>query len=327
MEKTWGYFPNDALPYHYKYEHSAVTTDCVIFSFDGHKLNVLLIQRGLEPYKGQWAFPGGFLKTDETVEQGALRELREETGLEPTRIEQFGCFSAPDRDPRERVLTIAFFALVRPREVKGGDDAADAKWFSLDELPLLAFDHAEILKSALSRLKQAIHFEPIGFELMNEEFKISDLQRLYEAILDTKFDRRNFQKKILSLGILEEASEEDRGSLRNSESSPSKYYSRNFDYMSADSMPEIHACSAPSYDSESDLLMSEICAAEAPSSAYKKPRSVNANSLKTSSDSKSRTGSSTDSDSEESWSRAPKRYRFIRKAYDAMKKNFDKKEF
>ena len=117
--------------YCYKYPHPSVTTDCVIFGFDGAKLNVLLVQRGIEPYKGRWAFPGGFLNMDESTEEGALRELKEETGLEGAYIEQLGCYSAPDRDPRERVITIAYFALVKIQEVKGGDDAANAKWFCL----------------------------------------------------------------------------------------------------------------------------------------------------------------------------------------------------
>ena len=118
-----------------------------------------------------------------------------------------GVFSKPDRDPRERVITIAFYALVKPSEVHGGDDADEAAWFPIDDLPQLAFDHADIIHSALERLKRDIHFEPIGFDLLDEEFTIPDLQRLYEIILGVKFDRRNFQRKILSSGILEEAEE------------------------------------------------------------------------------------------------------------------------
>ena len=119
--------------YCYKYPHPAVTTDCVIFGFNGERLQVLLIERGIEPYKGRWAFPGGFLKMDETAEEGALRELKEETGLENAYIQQLHTFSDPNRDPRERVITIAYYALVRIQEVKGGDDAAAARWFPLDE--------------------------------------------------------------------------------------------------------------------------------------------------------------------------------------------------
>ena len=182
--------------YCYKYPHPAVTTDCVIFGFDGTKLNVLLIERGVEPYKGKWAFPGGFLDMDESAEQGALRELQEETGLTGAFIEQLGCFSEPDRDPRERIITIAYYALVKRQDVKGGDDAARAKWFSLEEVPQLAFDHDRILREAIAKLRERIHFKPIGFELLPEKFTMKELQSLYEAILDVKFDRRNFAKKM-----------------------------------------------------------------------------------------------------------------------------------
>ena len=193
----------EELNYHYKYPHPSVTTDCVIFGFDGTRMKVLLVQRGIEPYKGRWAFPGGFLQMDESAEEGALRELREETGLSGAFIRQFHTFSAPDRDPRERVITIAFYALVRIEEVTGGDDAADARWFALDEVPQLAFDHDQILRTAEQALRQQIHFEPVGFELMPEKFTLRELQNLYEAILGVRFDKRNFSNKINRLGLLE----------------------------------------------------------------------------------------------------------------------------
>ncbi len=207
MAKNYTYVRGAAFPYQYKYEHPAVTTDCVIFTYEDWKLKVLLVKRGGEPYKGEWALPGGFLRSDETAKEGALRELREETGLEAAAIGELGVFSDPGRDPRERVITIAFYALVKPSEVQGGDDADEAAWFPIDELPQLAFDHADIIHVALERIKRDIHFEPIGFDLLDEEFTIPDLQRLYEIILGVKFDRRNFQRKILSSGILEEAEE------------------------------------------------------------------------------------------------------------------------
>ena len=193
--------------YCYKYTHPAVTTDCVIFGFDGIKLKVLLIERGIEPYKGKWAFPGGFLKMDESCEEGALRELREETGLDNAYIKQFYTFSDPDRDPRERVITVAYYALVKIQEVRGGDDAASAQWFDLDSIPQLAFDHDRILRIALKCLRQQIHFEPIGFELLPEKFTMKELQNLYEAILDVKFDRGNFTKKMLHFNILTQLDE------------------------------------------------------------------------------------------------------------------------
>lgn len=194
---------NEGLKYSYKYPHPSVTTDCVIFGFDGVKLKVLLVERGMAPYKGRWAFPGGFLNMDESAEEGALRELKEETGLEGVYIRQFHTFSDPQRDPRERVITIAYYALVRMQEVKGGDDASDARWFALDEVPPLAFDHDQILRKAEKTLRQQIHFEPVGFELLPEKFTIKQLQNLYEAILDMRFDRRNFYNKMRRLGMLE----------------------------------------------------------------------------------------------------------------------------
>lgn len=193
--------------YCYKHPHPSVTTDCVIFGFDGSKLKVLLIERGIEPYKGRWAFPGGFLKMEESAEEGALRELQEETGLTGAYIEQFHTFTDPKRDPRERVITIAYFALVRIQDVKGGDDAAKAQWFALDEIPQLAFDHDMILRMAQSRLRERIHFQPIGFELIPEKFTMKDLQELYEAILEVKFERSNFAKKMLHYELVEQLEE------------------------------------------------------------------------------------------------------------------------
>lgn len=204
----------EELKYHYKYPHPSVTTDCVIFGFDGTKMRVLLIERGIEPYKGRWAFPGGFLNMDESAEVGALRELREETGLKGAYIKQLHTFSDPKRDPRERVITIAYYALVRLQEVKGGDDAAKAEWFALDEVPALAFDHDLILRMALQELRKQIHFEPIGFELLPEKFTMSQLQTLYEAILEVHFDRRNFANKMLKLGILEETGDRPKDAAR-----------------------------------------------------------------------------------------------------------------
>jgi 8-oxo-dGTP diphosphatase len=188
--------------YTYKYPHPSVTTDCVIFGFDGIKLHVLLVERGIEPYKGMWAFPGGFLKMDETAEEGALRELKEETDLSVGYIDQFYTFTAPGRDPRERVITIAHYAIVRMQEVKGGDDAARARWFAIDDIPPLAFDHDRILRKAMETLRESIHFRPIGFELLPVKFTLKQLQMLYEAILGVQFDRRNFAKKMLHYELI-----------------------------------------------------------------------------------------------------------------------------
>lgn len=209
MGKNYTYKPGDPFPFQYKYEHMAVTTDCVIFTYEDWKLKVLLVRRGGEPFKGEWAFPGGFLHMDETAEEGAFRELREETGLVPSAIGQLGVFSEMDRDPRERVITIAWYALVKPHEVVGGDDADEAAWFPVNDLPPLAFDHDKIFQAAMERLRRDIYFQPVGFDLLDDEFTIPDLQRLYETILGVKFDRRNFQRKILASGILENAEKEE----------------------------------------------------------------------------------------------------------------------
>lgn len=201
-----------AKRYTYKYPHPAVTTDCVIFGYDQKEgLSVLLVERGVNPFKGSWAFPGGFMDMDEDAETGARRELKEETGLEAGYIKQFGTFTEVNRDPRERVITIAYFALVKKEEVKGGDDAAAARWFPIGEIPPLAFDHDRILRVALSRLKEMIHFEPVGFELLPEVFTMPALQDLYESILEVRFDRRNFASKLLHLGILDEVGDRPKG--------------------------------------------------------------------------------------------------------------------
>lgn len=199
--------------YCYKYPHPSVTTDCVIFGFDGSELKVLLIERGIEPFKGKWALPGGFMRMDESAEECARRELKEETGLTVNYIKQFHTFTAVDRDPRERVITIAHYALVRLEDVKGGDDAAKAQWFSLNDVPTLAFDHDAILRKAENELRQQIHFEPIGFELLPEKFTMKALQQLYEAILDVHFDRRNFHNKMLHLGLLNQTEDKIKGHM------------------------------------------------------------------------------------------------------------------
>lgn len=203
-----------------RYWHPAVTTDAVVFGFDGEKLNVLLIERGGEPFKGSWALPGGFIiKTDKSAKDAVYRELHEETNVKGIYLEELQTFSDEGRDPRERVITIAFFALVVKDEyqIKGGDDAREAKWFLIDQLPKLAFDHDKIINVALERLQQRIHFEPIGFHLLNKEFTMPQLQNIYIAILnppedDNKLrDRRNFPKKLLKLGYIKETGKKVTG--------------------------------------------------------------------------------------------------------------------
>ena len=220
--------------YWYKYPHAAITTDCVIFGYEKNKLYVLLIERGIEPFKGSWAFPGGFMRMDESADECARRELLEETGFKTSFIEQFHTFTSIDRDPRERVITISYFALVQKTDVIGGDDAADARWFPINDLPNLAFDHQEILSVALRCLKEKIHFEPIGFELLPEVFTMTELRSLYEAILGVNFDRRNFARKIQNLGLLDEV---DDGVVRTSHRIPIKY---RFNKQKYDEMKEKH---------------------------------------------------------------------------------------
>lgn len=153
--------------YTYKYPHPAVTADCVVFGFDGHQLNILLIERGGEPYKGCWAFPGGFMNIDETAEQASLRELKEETGLELKYLKQIGAFTEVNRDPRERVITIAYYALAPKNDVKACDDAAKAQWFPLDKVPAMAFDHDLILRKAIEQLKNDCRCGAIS-KIMND---------------------------------------------------------------------------------------------------------------------------------------------------------------
>lgn len=190
--------------YQYKYPHPALTSDSVVFGFDGKQLHLLLIERGIEPFKGSWALPGGFMNIDETIEQCALRELREETGVSNIFLQPFGVFSAVDRDPRERVVTVAFVALVRKSDFQlmAGDDAARASWFELDELPPLAFDHCDIIDQGRKKLSEMMRAKPIGFQLLDKKFSMNELQRLYEAVNLTTYDRRNFARKMTSTGLL-----------------------------------------------------------------------------------------------------------------------------
>jgi ADP-ribose pyrophosphatase YjhB (NUDIX family) len=188
----------------YQYPRAALTVDCVVFGFDENELKVLLIQRGLEPFKGRWAFPGGFVRVDETVDDAARRELVEETGLKGIFLEQLYTFGEIDRDPRDRVVSVAYYALVKlsDHRAKAATDAANAEWFPISKVPKLAFDHAEILETALARLKSKVRYEPIGFELLPPKFTLSQLQQLYEAVLESDLDKRNFRKKVLSLDLL-----------------------------------------------------------------------------------------------------------------------------
>lgn len=193
----------------YEYPRPALTVDCVVFGLDEDELEVLLVRRGLEPFAGRWALPGGFVHIDETLDDAALRELQEETGLERVYLEQLYSFGALDRDPRERVITVAYYALVKlsDHKVRAATDAADAAWFAISDLPELAFDHAEIFDVALARLRNKLRYQPIGFELLPKKFTLTQLQRMYEVILERSLDKRNFRKKILAMDLLVELDE------------------------------------------------------------------------------------------------------------------------
>ena len=188
----------------YQHPRPALTVDCVVFGFDGGELKVLLIRRALPPFKGQWALPGGFVHVTETLDAAARRELAEEAGLKNVFLEQLYTFGVVARDPRERVVSVAYYALVKLSDHRAlaATDATDAEWFPVAKLPPLAFDHADIAALALARLKSKVRYQPIGFELLPPKFTLSDLQRLYEAILETPLDKRNFRKKVLGFGLL-----------------------------------------------------------------------------------------------------------------------------
>lgn len=197
------------MPFSYKYARPALTVDCVVFGLDDLELKVLLIQRDLKPHEGKWALPGGFVEVNETLDDAALRELEEETGLKKVYLEQLYTVGDLGRDPRERVVTVAYYALVRlsNHKVKAATDARQALWFSMDDLPKLAFDHEKILEMAYERLQGKVRYQPIGFELLPQKFTLRQLQNLYEVVLDRELDKRNFRKKILGMEILQELDE------------------------------------------------------------------------------------------------------------------------
>jgi 8-oxo-dGTP diphosphatase len=201
------------MAFSYEYPRPALAVDCVVFGLDEDELRLLLVERNLEPFAERWALPGGFVRLEETLEEAARRELEEETGITRLYLEQLYTFSAIHRDPRERVVTVAYYALVKlsDHQVQAATDARSAAWFSVSDLPALAFDHADIVQSANTRLKGKVRYEPIGFELLPRKFTLSQLQRLYEVILERELDKRNFRKKILGMDLLIELDEVQSG--------------------------------------------------------------------------------------------------------------------
>jgi ADP-ribose pyrophosphatase YjhB (NUDIX family) len=193
----------------YEFARPALTVDIVVFALDAEDLQVMLVERDLKPFAGQWALPGGFVRVDESLDEAARRELEEETGLQGIFLEQLYTFGALNRDPRERVVTVAYYALVnlQGHEVHASTDARNAAWFAVNDLPKLAFDHESILKAAYERLKGKVRYQPIGFELLPEKFTLRQLQHLYEVVLDRELDKRNFRKKVLGMEIVKETNE------------------------------------------------------------------------------------------------------------------------
>ena len=201
--------------YQYEYPHPAVTADIVIFTIRDRRLKLLLIRRSGEPYRGKWALPGGFVEIDEGLDEAARRELEEETGVTGVYLEQLYTFGKPDRDPRERVITVAYYALIPSEKLRlrAASDAEAVGWFAMDELPELAFDHDEIVDMAHKRLAAKLDYSTIALAFMPEQFTLSELQEVYETILREKMDKRNFRKWVLGLGEIVETDEERRGGV------------------------------------------------------------------------------------------------------------------
>ena len=197
----------------YRHPHPAVTTDVVVFTIRDGRLSILLVKRANPPHRGSWALPGGFLDIDEDLHACAARELEEETGIRGVYLEQLYTFGAPHRDPRERVISVAYYALAPPNALTSAhaaSDAADIGWFAFEQLPQLAFDHAQIIELAHQRLVAKLDYSTIAFQFMPQTFTLSELQSVYETLLNQALDKRNFRKRILSLDLIEETGESRR---------------------------------------------------------------------------------------------------------------------
>jgi len=189
-----------------------VALDSIIFGFDGEVLKILLVKRGIEETPKTWSLMGGWLRPDEDLDQAASRILKELTGLENIYLEQLSAFGAPDRDKISRTVSIVYFALINVVDYDDKiSDSYEARWFALDDLPPLLFDHGDMIRMAIEKLRYKAAQHPIGFELLPEKFTIPQLQKLYEAIFNTTFDKRNFSRKFLSTGLLKKLNEKQRG--------------------------------------------------------------------------------------------------------------------
>lgn len=199
----------------YEYPRPAVAVDCVVFGLDLDEdaLEILLIQRSNEPFAHAWALPGGFMQMDETAGDAARRELEEETGVTDVYLEQLYTFTDVARDPRGRVVSIAYYALAKlsDHRIRAATDAENVGWFGIHELPRLAFDHRVIIDTAIERLRGKVRYAPIGFELLPQKFTLSQLQRLYEIVLEKQLDKRNFRKKLLGMDLLIDTGEHEQG--------------------------------------------------------------------------------------------------------------------
>lgn len=203
-------------------KHLAVTVDIIIFALVEDDLNVLLVRRKYAPFADMWAIPGGFIEKGESLEEAAARELAEETGITDVYMEQLHTFGDPDRDPRMRVITTAYLALVPIDAIqhRPGDDAVETRWFSLSQLPNLAFDHQNIIECARVRLHNKMAYSAVGMQLLPDNFTLSELQNAYEVILGRHLDKRNFRRKVLASGILEETGRKKKAA----EGRPAKLY-------------------------------------------------------------------------------------------------------
>lgn len=205
-----------------RYERPSVTVDVVIFTLYDKKLNVLLLQRKNWPYEGYWAIPGGFVRMDESLDQAARRELEEETGVQDVYLEQLFTFGAPERDPRTRVISVAYFALISAdtQAIRASDESTDVRWFPLEALPgQLAFDHDHILATAMERLRSKLEYTTLAFQLLPEVFSILELKDIYEQILGEELDKGNFYRKIKDVKVLE-----DTGLRREGRGRPTSLY-------------------------------------------------------------------------------------------------------
>lgn len=208
----------------YDFPRPSVTVDIILFTFQHEELKVLLIRRKRDPFGGHWALPGGFVEIDEDLEAAAMRELWEETNVSDIYLEQLYTFGAPDRDPRTRVITVAYFALLSTEQMqrlqlRSADDADDVRWWNVYQLPDLAFDHPRVLHYALQRLRWKLEWTALGFLLLPSEFTLSELQKVYETVLHEPIDKRNFRRKMLAADVLEET-----GNLREGDHRPAKLY-------------------------------------------------------------------------------------------------------